>query len=259
MTTGYHSVPINGALLRATRLLLGLGTRELARAAGTTFNVVDRAEKENTLSASATIADARRLAHTAGLNLADLLTESTSTTGICGDDAQRLAGVLISDKRLIPRDDLAAVLHWTLDHLDRTTEQLDAALAPIGLRVHSTNGGICIRPRHLESLQAAQSLERRRASRETMNLTEARLLRHAVLHGGVDDKPTAYERPALGRLINLGCLRPGRTGEPFHVITDEAKAGFRTRDTHPDAVMPPDPTAPPHPPGLKCQASQPRE
>lgn len=227
MNDRHQSVPVDGTLLRSARLRLRLGTREFARQAGTTFAVVDRVEKSNALATSATIADARRLAKAAGVTLADLLAEPTSTSATCGDDTQRLAAVLISDNRMTAREDIASAFGWTLDHLDQVANDLDAALVPLGLRVHSSNGAMCLRPRHRESLEAAQAIERRRASRDTMTVTEARLLRQGLLNGGIDTNPTATERPALGHLVNMGVLRPGQPREPLHVVPEEVRGAFK--------------------------------
>lgn len=228
MTTDHQRVPVNGARLRAARLSLGLGTRELSRASGTSFTVVDTAEKENALATSITVADARRLAGAAGLSLSDLLGEPGEQVGIEDSNGiKRLAAALTANTRMTPTDDLAVALGWTLPQLHRNARALDAALEPVGLRVHRISGQMCIRPRDANAHDVANEIDRRRAGRDTMTILEARLLRDALL-GDSTDTPKDSEKPALGHLINLGVLRPGRRKEPFHVVTEAASAGFRS-------------------------------
>ena len=226
-------IPINGALLRATRQKHELGTRQLARAAGTTFVLIDSIEKENFVGASTTLAEFRALARAAGLAMTDLLDETDSAHASTSEpsDVQRLAGILIADTRMQSNDDIAAALGWTLNRLHTAARALNTALLPLGLRVHRNPGLMCLRPVAAASIKDANQVSRRRAGREGMIATEAALL-HQALTGTLPDKVGAGVRPSLGHLMNLGYLEPGQRTQPNHVITDDAGFAFDV-DCHP--------------------------
>jgi hypothetical protein len=155
------------------------------------------------------------------------LAEPTQKASTNDPDAiKRLMAALIATTRMTATDSLAAALGCTLTKLHETARALDAALEPVGLRVHRISGQMCIRPRDPDAHNVGDEIDRRRAGRETLNMLEARLLREALL-GQSTDQPKDTEKPALGHLINLGLLRPGRRKEPFHVVTHEARAAFQ--------------------------------
>ena len=228
MNQSHKRIPVNGARLRAARLNIGLGTREFARESGTTFTLIDSMEKENFVGASTTLAEFRALARAASLTMADLLDEDTDINPASSappNDVQRLAAVLISDTRMQTVDDICQGLGWTLNQLHQAADSLNAALEPLGLRVHRNPGLMCLRPRTTSGLDDAQAVDTRRSGREGLNITEASILRRA-LNGELSDKLPESSRPAIGHLINLGYLRPGTRGEPFNVVTDATNYAF---------------------------------
>lgn len=220
-------IPLNGARLRAARQKQELGTRQLARAAGTTFVLIDSIEKENFIGSGTTLAEFRALARSAGLTMTDLLDETDADDDSAAEpsDVQRLAGVLITEPRMQSNDDIASALGWPLTRLHAAAHALNAALIPLGLRVHSNPGQMCLRPAATSSIEDAKEVSRRRAGREGITATEARLL-YQALKGTLPDKVGAGVRTSLGHLINLGYLAPGRRTEPNHVITDDARFAF---------------------------------
>lgn len=220
-------IPVNGASLRAARQKQELGTRQLARAAGTTFVLIDSIEKENFIGSGTTLAEFRALARSAGLTMTDLLdeTDSGDATAAQPSDLQRLAGVLITEPRMQSNDDIASALGWTLTRLHAAARALNTALVPLGLRLHRNAGVMCLRPAATSSIEDAKQVSRRRAGREGMTATEAGLL-YQALTGTLPDKVGAAVRTSLGHLINLGYLAPGRRTEPNHVITDDARFAF---------------------------------
>lgn len=220
-------VPLNGARLRAARLNLGLGTRELARQAGTTFTLVDSIEKEDFIGSMTTLAELRAIAHAAGLSLTDLLDEQHADTHDTAnaDDVQRLAAILIADPRMQTNDDISRALDWTLPRFNDAANALNTAVAPLGLRVHRNPGTICLRPTKTTALEDAKRVDARRTGREGMNASEAALL-YKALNGTLSDKLPKTAHPPLGHLINLGYLRPGARKEPLHVPTEETLYAF---------------------------------
>lgn len=223
-------IPVNGARLRAARQKQELGTRQLARAAGTTFVLIDSIEKENFIGSGTTLAEFRALARSAGLTMTDLLDETDAAaadddSAAEPSDLQRLAGVLITEPRMQSNDDIASALGWPLTRLHAAAHALNTELVPLGLRVHRNAGVMCLRPAATSSIEDAKQVSRRRAGREGMTATEAGLL-YQALTGTLPDKVGAGVRPSLGHLINLGYLAPGRRTEPNHVTTDDARFAF---------------------------------
>jgi hypothetical protein len=60
-----------------------------------------------------------------------------------------------------------------------------------------------------------------------VNRASARLTLTALQGDGLPGEPRDIDKPSLGYLINVGVLRPGRTGEPLHVLTDSAAYGLK--------------------------------
>lgn len=227
MTDTIKRIPLNGTRLRAARLTEGLGTRELARESGTTFTLIDSIEKENFIGSHVTLAELRAIARAATLTISELLDEQPDTTHTDAppDDIQRLAAILIAERRMQNTDDLCLALGWTLQHLHNTCQALNTALQPLALHVHRNPGAICLRPTNPETHQDVTNVDARKTGREGMNKTEAQLL-HRAISGTLSDKLPETARPALGHLTNLGYIRPGRRGEHLHELTDDCLDAF---------------------------------
>jgi hypothetical protein len=227
----YKTVPVNGARMRAARLTQRIGTRDLARDAGTNIMVINLMEKENRAGAQMSLADARRLASCVGLNLTDLLTEPPTRpdeepTPEVTEDARLVIQLLALDTRLHERDDLADALGWTIPRTDAAIAIADTLLEHVGLRITRANTRRGIRPTDSRALKAYERHLATRSAKNGMNAAAARLTLAALERQGLSGEPTDADKPNLGFLINVGVLRPGQTGEPFHVLTDEARFAF---------------------------------
>ena len=224
----YKTVPVNGARLRAARLTLSLGTRELGRLAGVSLMAINLMEKENRMGAQMTLAQARRIAEAAGLSLTDLLTEPAAQPESVTDDAdaQAVIQLLAQDPRLHERDHIAYAFEWDIPRTDAAIAAAEALLVPVGLRIQRTNTRRGLRPSDPAAHDRFEKHLKERAAKNGMNAASARLLRSAILDEGLRGEPTDISKPNLGYLINVGALRPGSTGEPFHVATDDAAFAF---------------------------------
>lgn len=232
MAGDYRTLPFNGQRVRAARLALGLGTRDLARRAGTTWTVINSIEKRNFIASTTTLAEVRRIAGAVGLTVNDIIDAppEKATPPHDADDTTRLAGLLATDLRLHRRSDIADALGWTLPRLRAAVRDLDAKLRPVGMRVHATSSQyLTLRPLFAQAQDDAEALDRRRVVRYGFITTEGRLM-YQALNGELTDKTPHDEKPSLGRLTRLGILRPGVPTEPFSVLSDDARYAFDVAD-----------------------------
>jgi hypothetical protein len=252
-TTSVKALPANGALFRAERLRLRVGTRECARQGGTTFTTINFIEKENGISTALTLAEVTKIAQAAGLTPLDLLTppkrspgrlltnpdthrngpEPPDDNGASARetepdpvaDARTLAQVLVLDSRLTEEVPLCRALGWTLPQLRDAMQLADQLLEPVGLRVHQNPTGICLRPTDPDIHATYELVLQQPSSKRGYNVTEARMLRDAII-ANVPDEIRHGEKPAVGSLVRQAILRPGQTGEPSTIATDGTLFAF---------------------------------
>lgn len=228
--TTVKSMYVNGALVREARMVMKVSLRDFARKAVTTFTILNAIEKENSISTSTSVAELTRIAHACGLSLAELLTPpaDTAASPAPADDIQVLLPVLMANPQLTSTTELARALNWTRDRVIDTAKAIDAALQPLGLKLHHyapAMDRICLRPVHAQARDHIEKLEAMRATTHGFNVAAARLLWQAVEKRLPDQVPHA-DKPHVGSLLRQDILRAGAVGEPAHVLTDEAAYAF---------------------------------
>lgn len=232
--TTVKSMYVNGALVRRARMDMKIGLRDFARRAVTTFTIINAIEKDNSISTSTSVAELSRIAHACGLSLAELLTPpaSAATPQAPTDDFQALLPILMANPQLTSTTDLARALNWTRERVIDTAKAIDAALQPLGLKLHHYTPAmdrICLRPINPQTRDHIEKLEGMRTTTHGLNVAAARLLRQAV-ENRLPDQVTHGDKPHVGSLLRQGILRPGAVGEPAHVLTDDAAYAFNVTD-----------------------------
>lgn len=233
MTTTTQVPLVDGDLVRARRLELGLSERRLTAQIGVGFSqTVLRGIEAGTNHADLTLGELQRLAALLSLPLGQLLTAPTatepapvpavpSTAAEHRDRAVKLvSALLIEINRTIPEQTLAKLAEVSLSELDAVLGELDSRLRAAGLRVHRVHAGAFIRSVD-GSLDRDTALVawRRHLGRNSLNIGQAKLL-HKVTRGAGLKNLGNDERVRGAALVNAGILT--RTGSGGFALTEDA-------------------------------------
>ena len=209
---------LNGALVRARRLELGLSERRMAAMLGPGFSqTVVRNLEDGTNHA-----DLGRVCDLLGLHLTDVLRSKdyiaqtplgprTRTDHLDGV-VPRLSAALHELGMLVPVESLAATLDLTLDQVAAAIDVLDSRLEPAGRRVHRLKGAVKVVRRHDATTAAELRAHwRGQLARRGLDVAQVHLLRRAAL-GQVQKRLRNNERVKAGELVNAGLLQRTKSG-----------------------------------------------
>lgn len=219
MTT---SVPVNGDRLHRRLLELGLSDRDFCRRTGLGQGVLRGMMQQNWINGSTPVADLARCMREAGLTAAELLDQEPEETAddTVTEDAQTLAKVLISQKRMHLHERLAMSLGWTMDRLHAAKRVLDGQLAPIGLRLHQNTMGMTIRPADTTANQAITNLETYRDAEDGIHQGMARVL-YAAYKGTLSAQETKNDhRVHLAALRHRDAIAFGEVGQTRYALSE---------------------------------------
>lgn len=231
LANGKTAVQVNGNLVANRITRTGLSVREVARRCGTTFNIVYRITRNNEYGADLPLRHLVQLGQLLDLTVNEILDTqplpSEKPQGshppvlddpdpTIADDARRLAAALAFTDYLGGPDRIAQAFGWTLSRLNLARKELNAYLAPLGIKATNLNDHIYFtttnrdeRAAHERDIQRVQVLE---TQDRILNLTVARLLDDA-LNGTRSKTLRDAERPALGYAVNVGYLAPGEQNQ----------------------------------------------
>lgn len=231
---------INGGLVRARRLEMGLSQRALARTAGFGLATLTDIENHDGQDRQVTIVELVRLAGALDISparLVELAPEEPQAAPPVhdDDDAQQVSHVLLEVRVIVAVDDVAQALGWTYDRASNALDALNSRLAGTGLHVHRFAGRVQLRP-----VDPAPDLTARAANvvmtRRGMSRPQAAQL-YAVLQGSGKNgrrgepgdkrgRPTAPHRAAQGRrrAPGLARRRPAVRARPVTPDSDAPEA-----------------------------------
>lgn len=217
---------LNTEFIKRRRAELGLSTRALASATGTTASGL-RALERDVNQGGVTLGFLARLARALSCELADLFartgTEPASDeapTDPRGDGA-RLGTVLHTTGVLTPIAALVEITGWPLERVTAALEHLEGDLGRVGLVLHRLGNRVTIRARADVDGELVAAAVRSHLNRDGLDLGEARLLRR-ILNGDLPRQPTNGEQVALGVLVNA------------RLVTADGQGGWKA---HPDVVF----------------------
>lgn len=223
-------IRLDGDAVRDARLDLGLSLREVSRSSGIGAAALRNIETDQETGTEITVVMLQRLVDTLGVRLRDLLADDTpggpnrdrahAPEHDPTDDVPALADLLLHARVSTHRKDLADGLDWTLDRLRLAAASLDHDLRPLGMQVHTLNGGYVLRPLGGYT-NARKRIERRNTAENGMTAPAARLV-HEALTTGLTVKSIGQARRAdLGRLLRDGVLAENGTDyTPGHALRD---------------------------------------
>ena len=224
---------LDGAFVRRRRAELGLSTRAVGAALGTSGSVVVRIESGDN-HPDLTLGVITQLADLLGVNVADLFASShtqdradTST-----DDVRALGSLLFAAESNTPAAALRDALGWTQVRTKATLTELATRLQDVGLLLSS----VAYRHRIVRDATAANdeelaSLVRAHVTRDGLNLTEASMLAR-IARGDAPRDPSNPETVAIRTLVNAGLVtlgqRPTSTAEVPLILSDEVRFSLLT-------------------------------
>ena len=142
------------------------------------------------------------------------------------EDAQSLAKVLISQKRMHLQERLAMALGWTMDRLHAAKRVLDGQLAPLGLRLHENSMGIAVRPADTAADEATTRLEAYRDAEDGIHQGMARVL-YAAYAGTLSAQETKNDhRVQLAALRRRDAITFGGVGQTRYALSESATFAF---------------------------------
>ena len=204
-------VPVNGLVLRNRLNELGMSDRDLSRLTGLGQTMVRSILLQNRLSTSTNVAELNRCLEEVGLTYGELLDANYSNEpdDSPDGDVSTLAGVLNSDRRMHPLEQLALALGWTLERLSEVAINLDKRLRLSGLRIHQNTNGLTIRPADDSSSKALKILTELRDDDQGLRHNTARTL-FAVYSGTLSTGDLSNDvRVKIGELNNRGAITLG--------------------------------------------------
>lgn len=222
------SPALDGAVLRRRRAELGLSAREVADTLGTpavSYMALEGGHGAETVEFR-TVA---RLAQILGLALDELLARAPDETGQdstnhepdAGDDAAALGAILHATGTLTPAGALCEALGWDYDRLHAAENALSQRLASCGLRLHRQTARLSI-VRAVDAVdnKALKAVVRRQLARESVSVSEARMVRR-IQQGGAPQTPSNAEAVTFGVLINAELVsfeEPTRRGTEREMV-----------------------------------------
>lgn len=222
------TVPVNSRVLRQRLLDLGLSDRRAAALVGVGQATVRNMTADGTLGGHMTVSTLRRLLDETGLTAGDLLDTPAEPADNMSGDQRLLAQVLLADTRMHPRERLAVALGWTLTRLDQAMTDLDAVLAPAGLKLHVNSMGVTLRAADTLADTAVRRLQVARDVTEGLDNADARLLRRALLGELGKNSTRKTDQPRVASLHRQGVLTvaPSDNGAGHVRLTDAAAHAF---------------------------------
>lgn len=215
-------IRLDGKAIRTCRLDRGMSARDLCTATEISAPTLRRIEDDEPAPRTQmTVLMLQRLIDTLGVRLVDLLADDTPNSPgthrahapeARPDDVPTLSDLLLHARVWMPKRDLALALGWTLDRLRLAAAALDHDLRPLGMQVHSVNGGLLLRP--VGGYTTARRRVERRNTAENGMTVNAAVLVHQALTTGVTAKQVSQARRAdLARLLRDDILLP--SGEDY--------------------------------------------
>lgn len=200
-------VRVNADVLRQRLLDLGLSARAFAALTGIGQATVKSMTHDGQAAGDLTAAALRRVLDESGLTAAQLLDvpDLPSDQGTPGD-AALLAGALLGDARMHPRERLAAALGWTLSRVEQAIASLDAAVAPAGMTVHVNSMGVALRASSNAADDAVRRLADLRDHDEGLDQSAARVLWRALDGGVATADLRRGDRPQAAALHRQGTV-----------------------------------------------------
>jgi transcriptional regulator with XRE-family HTH domain len=228
-----RTIPVNGHLLRAHRLSLGLGLRDMARRSHQSFVTIRQLEQQNEASAAMSLAGLQRVAEAAGITVVDLLTVSEGPPPLSDDDADStacdpavLGRILAHQAKAVAVDAIAIEMRCTKQAVIAAAEELNIALEPTGMKVANNANGMYLTPRDQTQRDAANRISQTRVAALGLNLTHARFI-HDLIHGKFTGRSVRKaDLPKLGELMNLGITTTGKPGTESDMLTEAAAYAF---------------------------------
>lgn len=209
---------LDADLVRRRSAELGLSQRALAAAMSVTAPVL-RSLDAGTNHEAFTVAQLQGLARALGVSVPDLFisdspapdAEIAAADPDVAEDARTVGAALDAAEVLTPTTALAEALGWPLARVEAALEVLDAALHAAGFRLHRLYNRVSIvRAVDAADREQIRQVTRSHLARESLNLTEARLLRKVVTGGGAPKELSNAETVALGVLVNAGLVVLGK-------------------------------------------------
>jgi hypothetical protein len=231
MTTphGPGSLSLDGAMVRARRLELGLSDRTFTAMLGTAFSqTIVRSIEAGNAWRDLTLADIERVADVLSLSAADVVVyinpgaEVRDTEPwVSGEQRPRqdsqvaqLGRVLHRLAAPVPEEALATALRLTMSELDEALDILHVLLALTGLEVRSTGGFVSLGagPTGVDTAGAVQALARQQVARNGLNVSQVLMVFRVVVGEKLTRTLGNAERLTKGALLNAGLLEQNTSG-----------------------------------------------
>lgn len=227
-----ESLPLlDGGLVRARRLELGISERQFAASLGPGFSqTVVRNLEAGTNHDTLTMGTVRRVAALLDLPVRRLLRPDAADfpAPVPGprtleehvhQAAALIGGVLCELDRPVSVRALADLADITLDVLPQVLTTLDTTVQPAGLRLHRVSGSVALRPREgVLNKDAVREAWRRHLGRRSLDVGQANLVARAA-RGETIKAVTNDERVRGGSLVNAGILV--RTASGGFALSDD--------------------------------------
>ena len=132
-------------LLRARRLELGLTSREVAREATVSNQLVKRLEDTGDASVLQ-VGTLAAILNSLSLDLVEALERPTTTGSALDETVKGIAGLLLESSARVPLVELALTLSIDLEAVEPALDVLEERLRSTGLRISSSRAGVSIVP-----------------------------------------------------------------------------------------------------------------
>jgi len=177
---------LNGDILRARRLELGISRRALAKLCGITGETITRLEETGN-PAQLSVETLMKLLRNLAVDLNDVTVESSKrqSNGNIATTSE-LGQLLHGHGKAMPKSQISDCLGLTMTEVDSALLQLDESLRLAGLRIHHASTGVAIiaTAKSLHSDKAREAAQRTR-SFSVLNAGDLSLL-YRIMKDGLD-------------------------------------------------------------------------
>lgn len=226
-----RSVAAAGGTARRRALESGISDRELARRMGVSQTVVRSLFYRNSLVASVTIAELRRLLADLGMTWSDLLDDAPSDLGLGNSsavtnsraDAFTLGALLVGEDRGHKQDRIARALGWTRPRLAAACEVLDDLLKDTGLRLFRGGTGLSLRAHDTRAETARSRLAVLVDDDEGLKGSMARILYRAWLGALSKHSADIDHTVQIAALIRRGAIEATDDGSRRYNLTSDVR------------------------------------